>query len=260
MRTRQECIEGVLLGTLVGDALGLPREGLSRERGLKCFGGPPLRHQLLLGHGMGSDDTEHACMVGQALLAQPRDRQEHPMLKLLAHHGRLDPDEFLRLGREAAGEHGEFTRSSPTALLEISAPGVSKASTLAQRCRRYGIRPDEVMAFGDMPNDLDMLGWAGTGYDSSHSRWYWGVKLMLITTVDGTVTGFGLANPKLVGERAQARAMLTEQPANQPPAGTIITSGAIWAASSTAPSAILSLCETTTIRTVMRRLPQRRGG
>jgi hypothetical protein len=68
----------------------------------------------------------------------------------------------------------------------------------------------------------DLFGWAGTGYDSSHSRWYWGVKLMLITTVDGTVTGFGLANPKLVGERAQARAMLTDQPANQPPPGTIV--------------------------------------
>lgn len=68
----------------------------------------------------------------------------------------------------------------------------------------------------------DLFGWAGTGYDSSHSRWYWGVKLMLLTTVDGTVTGFGLANPKLVGERAQARGMLTEQPANQPPAGTVV--------------------------------------
>ena len=68
----------------------------------------------------------------------------------------------------------------------------------------------------------NLFGWAGTGYDSSHSRWYWGVKLMLITTADGTITGFGLANPKLVGERAQARAMLTDQPANQPPAGTIV--------------------------------------
>jgi len=68
----------------------------------------------------------------------------------------------------------------------------------------------------------DLFGFAGTGYDSSHSRWYWGVKLMLITTVDGTVTGFGLANPKLLGERAQTRAMLTEQPANQPTPGTVV--------------------------------------
>jgi hypothetical protein len=67
-------------------------------------------------------------------------------------------------------------------------------------------------------NRSNLFGWAGIGYDSSHSRWYWGVKLMLITTVDGTVTGFALANPKLVGERAQARAMLTDQPANPRPA------------------------------------------
>lgn len=93
-----------------------------------------------------------------------------PILKLLAHHHAMDPDEFLALGREVAGEHGEFTRSSPTALLEISAPGVTKARTLAARCRRYGIRPDEVVAFGDMPNDLEMLRWAGTAYAMANAH------------------------------------------------------------------------------------------
>jgi hypothetical protein len=68
----------------------------------------------------------------------------------------------------------------------------------------------------------NLFGWAGTGYESAHSRWYWGVKLMLITTADGTITGFGLANPKLVGERAATRQMLTSQPANRPPAGTTV--------------------------------------
>ena len=42
-----------------------------------------------------------------------------------------------------------------------------------------------------------LVGWAGYGCCPSHSRWYWGSKLMLICTCDGTVTGFGLANPKL---------------------------------------------------------------
>ena len=55
----------------------------------------------------------------------------------------------------------------------------------------------------------DLFGWAGYGYCPSHSRWYWGSKLMLICTCEGTVTGFGLANPKLTGERDQARQMLT---------------------------------------------------
>jgi hypothetical protein len=68
----------------------------------------------------------------------------------------------------------------------------------------------------------DLSGWAGYGYCPSHSRWYWGSKLALIVTCDGTVTGFALANPKLFGEREQARAMLERQPANRPRPGTAI--------------------------------------
>jgi hypothetical protein len=62
----------------------------------------------------------------------------------------------------------------------------------------------------------DLSGWAGYGYCPSHSRWYWGSKLLLIVTCDGTVTGFALANPKLAGEREQARTMLERRPANRP--------------------------------------------
>ena len=65
----------------------------------------------------------------------------------------------------------------------------------------------------------DLYGWAGYGYCPSHSRWYWGSKLLLIVTCDGTVTGFSLANPKLAGEREQARTMLERQPANRPAPG-----------------------------------------
>jgi hypothetical protein len=68
----------------------------------------------------------------------------------------------------------------------------------------------------------DLYGWAGYGYCPSHSRWYWGAKLLLIVTCEGTVTGFCLANPKLYGEREQARQMLEHQPANRPAPGTAI--------------------------------------
>jgi len=68
----------------------------------------------------------------------------------------------------------------------------------------------------------DLSGYAGYGYCPSHSRWYWGAKLLLICTCDGTVTGFALANPKLAGERDQARTMLEHQPANRPAPGTAI--------------------------------------
>ena len=71
----------------------------------------------------------------------------------------------------------------------------------------------------------DLFGYAGYGYCPSHSRWYWGGKLLIICTCDGTVTGFGLANPKLFGEREQARQMLSDQPANRPAPGTAIVTG-----------------------------------
>ncbi|WP_329456930.1 Cof-type HAD-IIB family hydrolase [Streptomyces sp. NBC_01497] len=87
-----------------------------------------------------------------------------PVVKLLAHHRDLTPDGFLTLARTVGGDRATFTRSSPSALVEVSGFGVSKASTLALCCAERGISADEVVAFGDMPNDLEMLTWAGTSY------------------------------------------------------------------------------------------------
>ena len=58
---------GCLLGTAVGDSLGLPYEGLSPRRAGKLFP-DTSKHHLLFGKGMVSDDTEHACFVAQALI------------------------------------------------------------------------------------------------------------------------------------------------------------------------------------------------
>src|SRR5947209_2634822 len=64
---REDAIAGCLIGMAVGDALGLPLEGLSPRRGRRLF--PHIdRYQFLFRGGMFSDDTEHACMTAQALL------------------------------------------------------------------------------------------------------------------------------------------------------------------------------------------------
>src|SRR5215467_1180801 len=49
----------------------------------------------------------------------------------------------------------------------------------------------------------DLFGCAGYGDGPSHSRWYWGTELMLIVTREGTVTGYALANPKLMGDASR---------------------------------------------------------
>jgi len=70
--TAQDRMEGVLLGTAVGDALGLPAEGLSPKRIARMWHGE-WKMRLILGFGMVSDDTEHTMMVAQSLLASPTD-------------------------------------------------------------------------------------------------------------------------------------------------------------------------------------------
>lgn len=49
-------------------------------------------------------------------------------------------------------------------LVEISAPGITKAARLVQVADELGVAAADVVAFGDMPNDLPMLAWAGTSY------------------------------------------------------------------------------------------------
>ncbi|MBZ6104519.1 HAD family hydrolase [Streptomyces olivaceus] len=103
-------------------------------------------------------------LPAEELLAPDGRGTTEPVLKILAFHPELDPDGFLTLARLAVGDRANVTRSSPGALLEISGPDVSKASTLALCCAERGISHDEVVAFGDMPNDVEMLTWAGRSY------------------------------------------------------------------------------------------------
>lgn len=76
--------------------------------------------------------------------------------------------ELLRIGREQVGHLLTVTRSSVgRALLELGPPGVTKASTLADLARSRGIPLTEVVAFGDMPNDVEMLRSVGRGFAMS---------------------------------------------------------------------------------------------
>jgi Cof subfamily protein (haloacid dehalogenase superfamily) len=85
-----------------------------------------------------------------------------PSLKLMLRHRDLMADELLQRARVLVGHLAELSHSnSADSLLEIAAAGVSKASALTRVCAERGIASEEVVAFGDMPNDLPMLRWAG---------------------------------------------------------------------------------------------------
>lgn len=70
----REALVGCMLGTAVGDSIGLPFEGLSARRARRMYG-TEIRQRLILGRGMISDDTEHCCLTAQALVAASDDVQ-----------------------------------------------------------------------------------------------------------------------------------------------------------------------------------------
>ena len=70
--SNEKSIVGCLLGTAVADALGLPYEGLSRQRERRMYDAPD-RYRFFFGRGMVFDDTEHTCMTAQALLTSQGD-------------------------------------------------------------------------------------------------------------------------------------------------------------------------------------------
>ena len=92
------------------------------------------------------------------------------VVKILAVHRELPPEEFWARVEELVGHLVTTTWSSSFALVEISAAGVTKATTLATLAADLGIGADEVIAFGDMPNDLPLLEWAGTSYAMANAH------------------------------------------------------------------------------------------
>jgi hydroxymethylpyrimidine pyrophosphatase-like HAD family hydrolase len=86
-----------------------------------------------------------------------------PVSKILARSGpALFPQEdFFRGVRGAVGNRAHLAYSGAAGLAELLPPGVTKDAALARWCQRLGIAASDVWAFGDMPNDLPMLSWAG---------------------------------------------------------------------------------------------------
>jgi HAD superfamily hydrolase (TIGR01484 family) len=82
--------------------------------------------------------------------------------KLLLHHPDSPLDDVLALTAEVAGADAEATVAGDH-WIEVGPAGVTKAVTLAELAADIGVAPGEAIAFGDMPNDLPMLAWAGHG-------------------------------------------------------------------------------------------------
>ena len=84
-------------------------------------------------------------------------------VKLLVRAPGLTSAEIDALLAPAVAGRADLTWSWGGGLVEIGPPGVTKATGLAEVATALGIAAADVVAFGDMPNDLEMLRWAGHG-------------------------------------------------------------------------------------------------
>ena len=86
---------------------------------------------------------------------------DEDLVKLLILHPEHEAETLADLVRDAVGTRAQVNHSGGPRIVEIAAAGVSKATGLARLCDELGIDREEVVAFGDMPNDLPMLALAG---------------------------------------------------------------------------------------------------
>lgn len=114
---------------------------------------------LAFGHEPG---YEPSWAMPNRRVAEVEDLIADPVSKLLVKHPERPAEDIHEEVVAIAGEEAIVTYSG-NVLLEISGAGVSKASTLAALCEEQGHGAAAVLAFGDMPNDVPMLRWAGHG-------------------------------------------------------------------------------------------------
>ena len=147
----------------VRDVEGIdPREGLALIEAIR-EAAPGAAFAVECASGLIRDaayaDTEPAESPTGALAELWRE----PGLKLLVKQEADDPVAFRNRVIAAVGDLAMPTWTGD-GLVEISAAGVTKATALARLAAELGVSADEAVAFGDMPNDLPMLAWAGTSY------------------------------------------------------------------------------------------------
>ncbi|MFD7292667.1 HAD family hydrolase [Streptomyces sp. NPDC059897] len=87
---------------------------------------------------------------------------ERPISKVLLRHPSLSDDELAAVARAAVGPLATVTMSGP-GTVELQPRGVTKATGLSLAAERLGAGAADTIAFGDMPNDVPMFGWAGRG-------------------------------------------------------------------------------------------------
>lgn len=146
-------------------------------------------------------DAELVCLaVAQVLLGYPS--QHHWLRFCYTRLGHLFP--YLP---KQPGYHKRVAAAAPLLMAALQKLAAQVPST-TDGLRLIDATPLPCGTSRQTVKRSEMAGWATYGYCASHSRWYWGLKLYLVTTLDGMPITWCLADPKL-GEREVAAELLS---------------------------------------------------
>lgn len=152
--------------TLAADVLGelaeialrvLPGAGLAVERVGRSA------HDAVTPQFVSSPGYEHAWLNPDNTEVSLEDLLSAPAVKLLIRQAGARSAEMAAELAKHVGLQGDITYSTNNGLIEIVPLGISKATGIEELAEPQGITAAEVVAFGDMPNDIPMLNWAGLG-------------------------------------------------------------------------------------------------
>lgn len=149
-------------------------------------------------------DAELICLaVAQVLLDCPSERQ------WLRHvRGRLG-HLFPYVPRQAG--YNKRLRALAPMICRVLRELAAASPSVCDRVRLLDSTPVPCAASRETVKRSELAGYAAYGYCASHSRFFWGFRLYLLTAPDGLPVDFALA-PANLGERDVAAAMLERQP------------------------------------------------
>lgn len=149
-------------GTMQSFVSGLERETESFTLAVERLG-------ITLQACIAEHDYDHPWAFGYFQRADRAELLAQPAAKLLV-RGREDSRSLALAARAVGAEAVSITYSTDDGLIEVAAAGVNKGTALAELAGRWNIDRKDVIAFGDMPNDLEMLHWAGfsVGMGNAH--------------------------------------------------------------------------------------------
>ncbi len=138
-------------------ARAVPGVGLAAERVGRSA------HDTATPQFVSAPGYEHAWLNPDNTEVSYQDLLSSPAIKLLVRKPGMPSSELAAVLTRHVGVLGDITYSTNDGLVEISAVGITKAVGVEEVARRWEIGAEDIVAFGDMPNDIPMLLWAGHG-------------------------------------------------------------------------------------------------